>query len=131
PGQHGLRGDALNLRTVAWNRARVLCGAILAAGLMSPAPAEAASCGVSFPSLLDFGTYDTVNALAPAGWTYTVTCIRTSPGNSPDAVTFSESFSVGSGTYAARTLRSGWNALRYNLYANAGRTQVLGNGTSG
>lgn len=36
-----------------------------------------------------------------------------------------------SGTYAARTLRSGANAIRYNLYLDAARTVVWGDGSGG
>ncbi|MBI1185878.1 MAG: SCPU domain-containing protein [Alphaproteobacteria bacterium] len=35
------------------------------------------------------------------------------------------------GSYAARQMRSGANALTYNLYANAARTMVWGDGSGG
>jgi spore coat protein U-like protein len=34
-----------------------------------------------------------------------------------------------SNNYAGRTLRNGTNSLVYNLYTNAARTQIWGNGT--
>jgi spore coat protein U-like protein len=37
----------------------------------------------------------------------------------------------GSGNIAARTMASGGNALPYQLYTNAGRTTIFGDGTTG
>ncbi|MGR8979207.1 MAG: Csu type fimbrial protein [Gammaproteobacteria bacterium] len=37
----------------------------------------------------------------------------------------------GSGTYTPRRMASGGNTLEYNLYRDAGRNQIWGNGTGG
>ena len=37
----------------------------------------------------------------------------------------------GSGTFASRTMQSGASSLAYNLYSDAARTQVWGDGTGG
>jgi spore coat protein U-like protein len=47
-------------------------------------------------------------------------------------VTLVDSFSTGSsGTYSNRTLRSGTNILNYNLYYDAGYSEIRGNGSGG
>ncbi|HET8732799.1 MAG TPA: spore coat U domain-containing protein, partial [Anaeromyxobacteraceae bacterium] len=71
-----------------------------------------------------FGTYDPVAArpLDAAG-SISYTCTPRKP-----AVWLSTG---SSGTYAARTLRSGANVLRYNLYLDAARTVVWGDGSGG
>jgi spore coat protein U-like protein len=39
--------------------------------------------------------------------------------------------SQGSGSFATRTLRSGTSVLTYNVYLDAGRTSIFGDGTAG
>lgn len=86
--------------------------------------ASAASCTVS-SSGLAFGTYD-LSASAPLDTAGSVNfqC------NEPTAVKIQIS-AGSSATYWSRTLLSGPDALQYNLYTNAGRTQVWGDGTNG
>ena len=44
----------------------------------------------------------------------------------------SVTFSAGaSGTFTARTMKKGAEALTYNIFAEASRTTIVGNGTSG
>jgi spore coat protein U-like protein len=95
--------------------------------------AQAASCSVSFPGTLNLGVYDTINALQPAPWTFTVTCRRTVGGGQSETVSLRSFFSVGSGTYANRTLRGSpvADTLNYNLFADATYTQVRGDGSGG
>ncbi len=71
-----------------------------------------------------FGTYDPVagNAVDAAG-SITYQCTPQKP-----AVWLSTG---SSGTYAARTLRSGGNTIQYNLYLDAARTIVWGDGSGG
>jgi spore coat protein U-like protein len=60
----------------------------------------------------------------------TVTCTATGTGTA--TVTGTLTLSKGlSGTYAARTMRSGVNSLSYNVYDSPSDTQVFGDGTAG
>lgn len=95
----------------------VLAGASLAVD-------AAQACTVSVPNI-SFGSYDTVNATSVVQ-NVTLTC----PQGSFKGVV---SYSIGSGSYASRTLFSGatGDSLQYNLYGDAAHTQVLGDGSSG
>ncbi|HET7773259.1 MAG TPA: spore coat protein U domain-containing protein [Burkholderiaceae bacterium] len=120
-------------RTPALTRAapaRLLCLLALCA---SAGGAQAASCSVSFPATINLGVYNTVNALQPAPWTFTVTCTRTVGGGQSETVSLRSFFSVGSGTFANRTLRGSPvpDTLNYNLFADAAYTQVRGDGSGG
>jgi spore coat protein U-like protein len=98
---------------------------VLATFLLAMAlEASAATCTVSGAGP-QFGTYD-LNASTPldAAGTLDFRC------NEPSAVSISIS-TGGSGTYSPRAMRSGAATLQYNLYTNAGRTQVWGDGTGG
>lgn len=99
--------------------------ALALASLMADAAQAASVCSVSVPNI-SFGTYDTVSATSTVQYV-TVTC--SSPGADKGVI----SYSIGSGTFASRTLSSGTTAdiLQYNLYNDAGHTQVLGDGSSG
>ncbi|WP_305906963.1 spore coat U domain-containing protein [Methylomarinum sp. Ch1-1] len=88
-------------------------------------PKASAVCSVNNPSLA-FGSFSplTGNTVDSTG-TITVTCIlqlssytiALSPG--------------GSGTYNPRSMTSGGNTLEYNLYTDAGYSQIWGDGTGG
>lgn len=122
----------LNLRTA--NPMRASCAAAFALLLgLSAASAQAASCSVSFPATLNLGVYDTINALQPAPWTFTVTCTRTVGGGASETIALRSFFSTGSGTYANRTMRGSpvADTLNYNLFANATYTQARGDGSGG
>ena len=90
----------------------------------------AVSCSISVTGL-GFGTYDVFSGTADDSTaTLSVTCTQVSApaGNLP----VSASLSTGtSGTYAARQMKSGVNSLSYNMYTNATRTTLFGDGTSG
>ena len=92
------------------------------------AGAQAADCTVNVPSPYHFGSYDTLNDLDIA-IDYTVTCSRTTQG--VEVVNVVVTFSPGSGTYAQRTMSNGSSTLTYNLYKDAARTQIRGDGTAG
>ncbi len=89
------------------------------------AHAEAA-CTIS-ASGINFGTYSVFSA-APddAAGTVTVDC-ASSDNNNNVTVTFSTGTS---GTFTARTMTKGAEALSYNIFADASRTTVVGDGTS-
>jgi spore coat protein U-like protein len=86
--------------------------------------ARAASCTISATGP-NFGTYDLFStAPLDAAGSIDFQC------NEPSAVAIFIS-PGGSGTYWPRAMRSGAATLQYNLYTNAGRTQVWGDGTGG
>lgn len=99
--------------------------AVAAGGLMLSfaASASALTCGVTSQGVA-FGSYDTLNAAHSDGTgNISVTC---------DASTsFTVSLSTGGGTYAQRSMSSGANQLGYNLYTDASRTTVWGDGLGG
>lgn len=87
--------------------------------------AQAASCTISVTSVA-FGNYNVFTATADdSTGTITYRCNST-------AANISISLSDGSSsTYSPRTLRKGSEILQYNLYRNAARTTVWGDGTGG
>lgn len=97
---------------------------LLAATLLATAaPAIAASCTVD-PQDLTLGAYDPL-AMAPqdAVAYITVTCDAATP--------FVVTLGPGSGDYVARTMRGGGQSLRYNLFLDASRSTVWGDGSNG
>ena len=94
--------------------------------LAVPGVAQAA-CSVSATGVA-FGIYDTT-AAAPddATGTISVSCTPLS-----GLAGYTVSLSTGSsGSYTARRMASGGSTLNYNLYSDAARTQVWGNGSGG
>ena len=87
------------------------------------------SCSVS-ATAVNFGTYDPLSgSAAQSSGTVTVDCQVLLVGL---FVSWTVTLSTGSsGSYVARQLRSGVNSLSYNLYTNAARTSVWGDGTNG
>jgi spore coat protein U-like protein len=99
---------------------------------MFPAERAAASadCTVSVGGVA-FGLYDQL-ATTPDDSTgsVTVTCVNTGPANT--TVNYSVALSTGaSGAYSQRYMKAGTPALNYNLYRDAARTIVWGNGGGG
>lgn len=89
--------------------------------------AQAQDCRVT-TSPLAFGSYDPIETAAPvdASTQFLVDC------RSPSIVAFEAALSTGnSGTYLGRELRLGSSRLPYNLYRDAARTIVFGDGTAG
>lgn len=104
-----------------------LAVAILLACSSSPAYALLQSCSVS-ATALSFGPYDPTSATPrDSTGTVTVTCTVFGLSASWDILLSTGS----SGSFAPRRLFSGGNSLQYNVYTNAGRTQVWGDGTGG
>lgn len=99
-------------------RAILVCALPLAVSI----PCRAA-CTVSTTSVA-FSTYDVFNTLS-ADITGTVT-VRCNP-----SAAYSLSLSTGAGTYASRTLLNGSFTLSYNLYTDATRSTIWGDGSSG
>jgi len=82
------------------------------------------NCNVSATNLA-FGSFSPLTgSTVDSTGTITVTCNKAIPytiGLSPG----------GSGTYSPRSMTNGGNQLAYNLYSDAGYSQVWGNGTGG
>ena len=102
---------------------RVRCW-LLGAGLMAAASlAHPAACTVSTTGL-NFGNYDVFSTLNDdITGTVAVNC--------PSGTAYSISLSSGFGTFASRTMTSGTNLLNYNLYLDATRLTIWGDGSAG
>lgn len=87
--------------------------------------AQSPSCTISVTSVA-FGNYNVFTTTADdSTGTITYRC-------NSSAMNISISLSDGSSsTYSPRTLRKGSEILQYNLYRNAARTTIWGNGTGG
>ena len=121
-------------KTVAGLRAGILCAALAATTPAFAATTSTtlnvdatvtASCSVS-SSALSFGNVDPAGGNVDSTGGITVTCTN---GTDWEATA-----GVGSGSgasYASRRMSSGANLLNYNIYTNAGRTNVWGDGTGG
>ena len=85
--------------------------------------AHGASCTFGLVSVV-FGNYDTLtNTSLDGAGSITVTCDATD--------SYTVALSSGHGTLLSRQLQSGENILYYNLYTDALRSMVWGDGTSG
>jgi spore coat protein U-like protein len=83
------------------------------------------SCTISVTSVA-FGNYN-VFTTTPYDSTGTIT-YRCNAATINISITLSDGSST---TFSPRTLRKGGEVLSYNLYQNAARTQIWGNGTGG
>ncbi len=95
-----------------------------------PACALAATtCGVSTPGLA-FGNYDVFAASVTNGnATLTITCSLNPPPGAA-TVNYTISMSTGiSGSFVQRQMKSGVNALGYNLYTSNAYSVIWGDGT--
>jgi len=101
--------------------------AMAAAAFFSARTAEAQSCSISTISGVSFGSYDALNA-SPLDQTGSISyqCSVLYIGT----VTVDLS-TGGSGTYSSRQMHKGAATLGYNLYRDATRLLVWGNGTGG
>ena len=73
-----------------------------------------------------FGNY---NVFSPTALTSNGSVTYSCVGIGSNSITID--LSQGNGTYAVREMRRGTEPLGYNLYLNAGATQIWGNGTGG
>jgi spore coat protein U-like protein len=112
-----------------------LVAALLCSLLIAPTPAKAACAPLSLCSCtvtatgISFGNYVPVDAANndSAGSVRVRCTLLVALGGS-----YTVDFSTGSsGSYAQRTLRNGPSVLTYNLYTNAARSQILGDGSGG
>lgn len=110
----------------SWSSPGAALAAIAVAALISPRPAAAAPpCRVTVSADVAFGTYDVFDP-APRDATARIRLVCPQ-GPSPQIV-----ISKGSSpTYAARTMTSGTDVLRYNLYLDPSHQVVWGDGTDG
>lgn len=109
-------------RPMTWQK---LARAVLACALIavSASPASAVTCGVSSAGVA-FGSYDTLISTPLDG-------VGTIAVNCDASTTFTVALSAGSGTFAQRQMTAGATQLGYNLYTDATRTIVWGDGISG
>lgn len=103
---------------------------------LAPAAISNAYAAVTFTctvnaSSIAFGNY---NPLSPVGdaavGSWTVTCNAIGSGTATVAGTLALSTGL-SGRYASRTMKSGLNALQYNIYLTPAYTQIFGDGSAG
>ncbi len=112
-------------------RHRVLPGAtalffIAVLSLIFPA---AAACRFKSISDISFGNYNVFSTLPNTGGVGSLAISCTGGGEHSN---FDVTLSTGqSNSYAYRIMKNGPNSLNYNLYTNAARTVVWGNGTGG
>lgn len=99
---------------------------LIAIGVIFPSPAYAISCTVGVTGL-SFGNYDAVTKTGVTGNTfYVIDC------SGSGTVSYVLTLSPGQfGNALARYLYSGSMRLRYQVYRDAARTQILGDGTGG
>jgi spore coat protein U-like protein len=108
---------------------RVCLGVILSL-LKVGAATAAVSCSISVTPL-SFGTYDVFSAIAnDSTGTISVSCTQQSaPVKSlPVSVSLTKG---SSGSYASRQMKNGVNILTYNMFTNATRTTIFGDGSAG
>lgn len=104
----------------------LVVGAI-ATGFIS-ANAQAASCSFSSVIGVAFGTYDVFDPIArDSTGSITISCTGLLP---PDLVTIELGFGLAP-VGANRYMLNGTTALGYNLYVDAARTMIWGNGSNG
>ena len=103
-------------------RALGACAWLLAAGAIA-APAQSATCDMT-PQGVNFGAYDPFEPgdLDGVG-NISITC--------DVDVSVTISLSSGTGSFSPRTMTSGANQMAYNLYTNAQRVLVWGDGSGG
>lgn len=108
--------QAVKPRLPAWPKYLIMLHLMLAGSL-----ASAAVCSVSSQGLV-FGTYDTFSSqsLESAG-NIDISC--------DSLATYSIALSTGSGSFLQRTMVFGSRVLNYNLFTDAARTIVWGDGT--
>ena len=106
----------------------VLLGALLPGAQVAQA---AVDCSVT-ASGVAFGTYDpSLGTADDSTGSIVVSCTYAGPGGS-DTANYTVRLSTGtSGSFVPRKLSAGASQLNYNLFRDAARTQVWGNGTSG
>lgn len=108
---------------------RAAAPVVVAALLAAPAAQAAISCATSLTGLA-FGNYDpTVSSPTDITSNLRVTCTRSL--FDPTSASYTLAMSRGGSTsYAARLLSAGAAQINYNIYSDAARSQIWGDGTS-
>ncbi len=124
----------LRPRSQRMRRVRAWCGVFggLLLGACLPLAAQAgADCSISSVALA-FGAYDTT-ATSPddTAATVTVTCVYVPPGASRVGYTIRLSHGMNGTSATTRKLANGSSLLPYNVYSDASRTRVWGDGSAG
>ena len=101
------------------------CAALALAAAAPLAARGAPACAFGAANAFAFGSYDTF-ATAPLDGSSTIT-YQCPPGQ-PIRITLDAG---SAGTFASRAMRQGAEVLLYNLYLDAARTVVWGDGTGG
>ena len=130
--QTGALRDRLSLTAIRrlTGRARQAVHAGLAVLLLLPTLAVAADCSASATGV-SFGIYDAAATLPDdSTGSLTVSCTYTG-GGVRDVSYVVTLFSANSSSPATRWLATGSSRLYYNLYRNAARTEIWGDGTGG
>jgi spore coat protein U-like protein len=103
---------------------------LLLAAISSAQAAVTFTCSVSATGIA-FGSYNPLNSVGDSAvGSWTVICTAIGSGSATVAGTLTLSTGL-SGSYAARTMKSGTNALQYNIYLTPSHTQVIGDGSAG
>ncbi len=105
---------------ITWTMAAV----VVVAGLFGPSPAEAAKCTITTAPIA-FGSYNVFSS-APVDSVGSLLFDCTGAKNVSIAISQGQS-----GSFQPRTLRSGAESLFYNLFLDAARSTVWGNGSGG
>ena len=109
---------------------RPACAALATIALCVCFDAQALDCAVSATGVA-FGLYDAAST-APTDSVGNVSLRCTHVGGGAVKTNYSITLSAGSsGAYAQRRMRAGTSLLNYNLFTDATRLQVWGNGTGG
>ena len=106
------------MRRLSFLTALLLC--LLPGVAQAAASCTAAATPIAFATINPFGSPVTSNG------TITVACLGGQNG-----ATYTIALSKGSGTFATRTMKSGANALNYNLYTTSAYSTIWGDGTGG
>ena len=117
--------------SLAMRSAIVLVAAYL---VLAPIPEARAAviftCTVSATGIA-FGNYNPLSSTGDSAvGSWTVTCNATGSGSATVAGTLTLSTGF-SGSYAARKMKSGTNALQYNIYLTPSYAQIIGDGSAG
>ena len=109
----------------------LLAGIAVVAMLAAPPVLAGATCSVAATGV-NFGAYD-ISLTAPTDSTgdVTVTCTYVPPGGATGVNVLAELSTGISGSYLARQMASGPVRLNYNLFLDATRSTIWGNGLSG
>ena len=91
-----------------------------------PGVAQAAASCTAAATTIAFATINPFGAPVTSNGTITVACSGGTTG-----ATYTIALSKGSGTFATRTMKSGANALNYNLYTTSALSTIWGDGTGG